>query len=152
MKRILFFIVVAILMTGCNNTMTTEAEVKSSTFEEQMQDNTKDLPVYKMIQTENIHILLKWNTRTGEVWMTQYALKDTDALEHKIEPCFFIDSNNSWNGRFELYSTKNMFNYIMVDTYYGNTYQVQWNTDNEYCFITPINDSNYSYSKPKIEY
>ena len=33
------------------------------------------------------------------------------------------------NGRFELYPTNNMYNYIMIDTYVGTTYQVQWHTE-----------------------
>jgi len=33
------------------------------------------------------------------------------------------------NGRFRLYATDNSFNFIMVDTINGNTYQVQWNID-----------------------
>lgn len=127
------------IMTGCNTQTKTQIEVKPLTFEEQMQENTKELPVYKMMPTENIHILLKWNTRTGDIWMTQYALSETDALEHKIPSIINIESENSWNGRFELYPTKNMFNFIMVDTYYGNTYQVQWNTKDENCFVIPIN-------------
>lgn len=140
MNKYMFFIIVVILiLTGCNTQTPSQTEVKRLTFEEQMQENTKELPAFKMIATENIYILLKWNTRTGEVWMTQYALSDTDAIEHKIPSIINVASENSWNGRFELYPTKNMFNFIMVDTYFGNTYQVQWNSKDENCFVVPIN-------------
>lgn len=144
MKRpILFIITAMILLFGCKTQTEPQIEVKEPTFEEKMQENTKELPTYKMIATENIHILLKWNTRTGDVWMTQYALSGTDGLEHKIPSVISIESENSWNGRFELYPTKNMFNFIMVDTYYGTTYQVQWNTKDDNCFVVPILDSQY---------
>ena len=33
------------------------------------------------------------------------------------------------NGRFKLYPTGNMYNFIMVDVIDGRTWQVQWNTD-----------------------
>ena len=33
------------------------------------------------------------------------------------------------NGRFKLYATDNSYNFIMVDTINGVTYQVQWNID-----------------------
>ena len=33
------------------------------------------------------------------------------------------------NGRFKLYATDNIYNFIMVDTINGETYQVQWNID-----------------------
>lgn len=31
-------------------------------------------------------------------------------------------------GRFELYPTKNIYNFILIDTKKGYTYQVQWHT------------------------
>ena len=33
------------------------------------------------------------------------------------------------NGRFKLYPTGNMYNFIMVDVIDGRTWQVQWNID-----------------------
>ena len=33
------------------------------------------------------------------------------------------------NGRFKLYPTENMYNFIMVDVIDGRTWQVQWNID-----------------------
>ena len=33
------------------------------------------------------------------------------------------------NGRFKLYPTGNLYNFIMVDVIDGRTWQVQWNTD-----------------------
>jgi len=35
----------------------------------------------------------------------------------------------SYPGRYELYPTKNMYTFILLDTEEGYTYQVQWNTD-----------------------
>ena len=35
------------------------------------------------------------------------------------------------NGRFKLYPTGNMFNFIMVDVIDGRTWQVQWNIDKD---------------------
>ena len=43
------------------------------------------------------------------------------------------------NGRYELYSTENMFTYILLDTQKGNTYQVQWNIEEENRFRIPLN-------------
>ena len=39
------------------------------------------------------------------------------------------------NGRFKLYPTDNMYNFIMVDVINGNTYQVQWNIDRDKRFV-----------------
>ena len=35
------------------------------------------------------------------------------------------------NGRFKLYATNNKFNFIMVDVINGDTWQVQWSTDED---------------------
>ena len=37
--------------------------------------------------------------------------------------------NVAQNGRFKLYPTGNMFNFIMVDVIDGRTWQVQWSTE-----------------------
>tara|TARA_R110001606_G_scaffold222443_1_gene370337 strand:- start:542 stop:1045 length:504 start_codon:yes stop_codon:yes gene_type:complete len=39
------------------------------------------------------------------------------------------------NGRFKLYPTGNSYNFIMVDTINGITYQVQWNIDKDKRFV-----------------
>ena len=134
MKKILFLCLMTIFVVSCNNTTVT----KNLTAEELTRVATEGTPRYKMIGTENIHILLKWDSRTGKTWMVQYGLTNTLALENLIPDSEFISEDKSWNGRFELYPTQNMFNFIMIDTYNGDTYQVQWSTDEKYCLTAPI--------------
>lgn len=134
MKRVLFMCLMALFVVSCNSTTNTD----NQSPEQAIQKATTDTPRFKMIETDNIHILLKWDTRTGKTWMVQYGLSDTPALENLIHRSHILTEDESWNGRFELYPTKNMFNFIMIDTYNGDTYQVQWSTDEEYCFTAPI--------------
>ena len=47
--------------------------------------------------------------------------------EEKLNPPYFHPIAK--NGRFKLYATDNNYNFIMVDTINGKTYQVQWNID-----------------------
>ena len=42
------------------------------------------------------------------------------------------------NGRFKLYPTDNMYNFIMLDVINGDTYQVQWNIDIDKRMVFPI--------------
>lgn len=85
---------------------------------------------YKIYPTENTYISLKLDTATGRVWMVQIGLGDTDAMTVAIDDTSLLwDSEEIRGGRFELYPTKNMYNFIMIDTQYGYTYQVQWHTD-----------------------
>lgn len=85
------------------------------------------VPRYKIYQTENIHILLKLDTATGKVWMVQYG---TGGDMGTVVPIDDTSLLSNWDeivaGRFELYPTKNMYNFILIDTKLGNTYQVQW--------------------------
>ena len=48
------------------------------------------------------------------------------------------DSEEIRGGRFELYPTKNMYNFILIDTEKGYTYQVQWHTEVNKRFRVPI--------------
>ena len=41
-------------------------------------------------------------------------------------------------GRFELYPTKNIYNFIMLDVINGETYQVQWSFEYEKRFVSRI--------------
>ena len=96
-------------------------------------------PRYKMYQTENIHILLKLDTVTGKIWMVQYALSDTKAVSVPIDNTSLLgDWDDYEHGRFELYPTKNMYNYILLDTKWGYTYQVQWSFEENKRFRIPI--------------
>ena len=85
-------------------------------------------PEYKLYQTENTYNLIKLNTATGQLWQVQYGMNSSStAMEVPIDDnCLSVIS---YPGRYELYPTKNMYTFILLDTEAGYTYQVQWNTD-----------------------
>lgn len=97
-----------------------------------------DKPRFKMYQTDNIYNLLKLDTRIGKVWIVQYGMKDVEAQVASINYWGRVSESEGWDGRFELYPTKNKYNFIMLDTGTGDTYQVQWDTDPSYRFVVPI--------------
>lgn len=43
----------------------------------------------------------------------------------------YNDENGGYAGRFELYKTQNMYNFILLDTETGSTWQVQWGNADE---------------------
>jgi hypothetical protein len=100
-------------------------------------DNT--VPRYKLYPTENFKIQLKLDTATGKVWMVQISLGDSDAMVVPVdETSVLYDFEEVRPGRFELYPTKNMYNFILLDTKYGYTYQVQWSIEKDKRFRIPI--------------
>lgn len=87
-------------------------------------------PRYKMYKTENTYNLLKLDTATGRVWQVQYRLGSTDSMTVAVDDSSLLwESETLRAGRFELYATNNMYQFILLDTETGRTWQVQWNTE-----------------------
>ncbi len=98
-----------------------------------------DKPRFKMYQTDNIYNLLKLDTRRGKVWQVQYRMGDTKSQVVSLSIFGIVSEDDGWDGRFELYPTKNMYTFIMLDTGTGDTYQVQWSTKGyDYQFVEPL--------------
>jgi len=86
-------------------------------------------PRYKMYKTENTYNLLKLDTATGRVWQVQYRLGSTKSMTVAIDDYSLLwDDETPKAGRFELYPTNNMYQFILLDTQTGKTWQVQWST------------------------
>jgi hypothetical protein len=78
---------------------------------------------------------LELETFSGRIWQVQYSVKGEDYRfksilnENSMIPIF--DTEGEFAGRFELYRTQNMYNFILLDTSSGSTWQVQWSTEPE---------------------
>ena len=107
---------------------------------------------FLLFPTQNFHIFLKLNTCTGEVYMVQFSLEGNE-LEKKIfsiDYPFAIEEEQS-NGRFFLYPTTNIYNFLLLDQIDGRVWQVQWNFDDSKCFITRIySDKKGLYDNMKV--
>lgn len=88
-------------------------------------------PRFKMYKTTHEYILLKLDSATGRVWMVQYGMGEKSSrMEIAVDDSSPLsDADIAINGRFQLYPTNNSYNYIMIDTHVGTTYQVQWHTE-----------------------
>lgn len=75
--------------------------------------------VYKMYSTRNYHNQLRLNTMTGEVQQIQ-----DDGQSWII--CSAREISGDKESRFCLYETQNMWTFIMLDTYTGKNWQVQF--------------------------
>ncbi len=92
-------------------------------------------PCYKLYPTENMWTFLELETFSGRIWQVQYSTKGADYRfktvlnDESMIP--FLDTEGEFAGRFELYKTQNMYNFILLDTATGGTWQVQWSTDKD---------------------
>ena len=83
---------------------------------------------YKIYPTDNIYILLKLDTGTGRIKMIQWNLDKSKEFEAYLNNDDLSGGALQHTGRFELYPTKNMYQFILIDTLLGGTWHVQWGT------------------------
>lgn len=88
---------------------------------------------YKLYSTENMWNFLKLDTCTGRVWQVQFDINDDDRMQNLFS-FSRLDFDDSWDeidnvGRFELYPTKNIYNFLLMDKKSGRIWQIQWSLD-----------------------
>ena len=97
-------------------------------------------PCYKLYPTENMLTFLELETFSGRIWQVQYSTKSPDYRFRSTlnSESLIWDEQEGFAGRFELYKTQNMYNFILLDTFNGSTWQVQWSTEANDRMILPI--------------
>ena len=93
---------------------------------------------YRLFPTENMWTFIKLNTRNGKLWQVQYDVKEDNRFISDLSTIALVTADKEMNERFTLYSTKNMYTFILLDQIDGKTWQVQWSTDSKNRFVIPI--------------
>lgn len=118
-----------------------------------------DIVRYKLYPTENMWNFIKLDTRTGKMWIVQYGLEAGKRFEWVLSDKNLasfaaqdfwtmaryleavndgeiylieeggVEEGGEVNGRFTLYPTQNIWNFILLDQITGQAYQVQWSLD-----------------------
>lgn len=132
-----FLLLPLLVMSGCTN------NVQKSKPEEEAKEQliqTFGIERFKLFPTQNMWTFIKLDTQTGQMWQVQYSVKgDEGRFEYDLNSNQLITTGNKANGRFELYPTQNIYNFILLDRIDGKTWQVQWSFDEENRAIIPIN-------------
>lgn len=134
---LLFLTLLFLVVNGC-----TDNAPKSTPKEEAKEQSvqTYDIERFKLFPTQNMWTFIKLDTQTGQMWQVQYSVKDDKGrFEYDLNPNPLITIGKKVNGRFELYSTQNIYNFILLDRIDGKTWQVQWSFDEENRAVVPIN-------------
>lgn len=88
--------------------------------------------IYELYPTKNIYNFLKLNTKTGQISQVQYSMKDDGSrCEVVVNAQPLADEMLSEKGRFKLYSTENIYNFLLLDRNTGRVWQVQWHIDHD---------------------
>lgn len=127
-KIVLFFTLIAIAINGYSQS--TKNSVCDSTLIyitkqlENIDFRINGMNRFKLYPTENIYTLLKLDTATGKIDQLQWSL-DSDK-----EGSLTINNDDlslgSGSGTFELYPTKNMYQFILLDKVTGRQWHIQW--------------------------
>lgn len=87
---------------------------------------------FRLFSTKNMYTFIKLDTRNGKMWQVQWSTKGSDyRYETILSDVSRVNILDEKNGRFFLYPTPNIYNFILIDQIDGRTWQVQWGKENE---------------------
>ncbi len=92
---------------------------------------------YRLFKTGNMWNFLELDTQTGRLWQVQFSVDNDDNRTRTPINTEALVADGK-NGRFTLYSTDNMWNFLMVDQDSGRVWQAQFSIDDENRGIFPI--------------
>ena len=132
------FILTTIALFVCGQSILFAQEIKSDSLQTTLSEkdilsivasNTISEENYKLYPTDNMWTFLKLDTRTGKIWQVQYSVNSDSYGEVVVNERDLTYSSNEKAGRFELYPTQNIYNFILLDKKEGVVAQVQWSMD-----------------------
>jgi len=95
--------------------------------------------IYQLFPTQNFWTFIKLDTRNGKMWQVHFSIsKDDIKGEFILNILPLVSKDKEVNGRFTLYSTENIYNFLLLDQIDGKVYQVQWSMDAENRGVIPI--------------
>lgn len=94
--------------------------------------STDSAVVYRLFATQNMYTFIKLDTRNGKMWQVQWSTKGSDyRFETSLSDISLVNKDEERNGRFFLYPTTNIYNFILLDQIDGRAWQVQWGKEAE---------------------
>jgi len=109
-----------------------------STVNENVSAQNDDVVIYRLFPTQNTWTFIKLNTRNGQMWQVQYDVKGDNRMETYLNFVPLVAKEKELNGRFTLYSTQNIYTFILLDQLDGKMWQVQWSMEAKNRLIIPI--------------
>lgn len=148
MKKVLLAMMLLMPGVGYSQTKTIQAQLDSisatvgNILEEMARTSVENMlsNTYKLYPTENIYTLLQLNTTNGKINQVQWNLdkdKEFTMIINDVDLSHGFKFGN-YTDRFELYPTKNMYQFILLDKNAGSMWHVQWGTKESERWIRPI--------------
>lgn len=118
MKRIVFFVVIGLVSITAFAQSTTGAPMQNI--------STDSNVVYRLFSTRNMYTFIKLDTRNGQMWQVQWHTENKSRFETALSDISRVNKDEEKIGRFFLYPTTNIYNFILLDQIDGRMWQVQW--------------------------
>lgn len=93
--------------------------------------STDSSVVYRLFSTKNMYTFIKLNSRNGQMWQVQWGTESKYRFETTLSDISRVNKDEEKNGRFFLYPTTNIYNFILLDQIDGRAWQVQWGKEGE---------------------
>ena len=135
MKKLMILLIIVL------TTLTSFAQEKDNggTLNSDTQNNKGyEVVTYRLFPTQNMWTFIKLNTRNGQMWQVQYDVSGNSRLESNLSLIPLVAKEGEKDGRFTLYITQNIYNFILLDQLDGRIWQVQWSTEAENRLVIPI--------------
>ena len=130
MKNYFIIFILLFALTSCNQSDNKQIKLGKQEIKENVR--------FKLFPTENIWTFLKLDTSNGKIWQVQYAINDSNRGEVELNRQALGSGDAVANGRFTLYPTKNMYNFILLDQIDGKMWQVQWSIEEDNRIVIPM--------------
>jgi hypothetical protein len=129
MRKLLFVSIFALMTISVFAQSTSEAPHQNI--------STDSTVVYRLFATKNIYTFIKLNTRNGQMWQIQWGTGKNETFNTLLSDISIVNKEEERNGRFFLYPTTNIYNFILLDQIDGRAWQVQWG-DKKDRMVIPI--------------
>jgi hypothetical protein len=97
--------------------------------------STDSAVTYRLFSTRNMYTFIKLDTRNGKMWQVQWSTESKFRFENTLSDISQVTKDEEKNGRFFLYPTTNIYNFILLDQIDGRTWQVQWGKEEDRAVI-----------------
>ncbi|MFU1859417.1 hypothetical protein ACK8HY_20630 [Sphingobacterium sp. NGMCC 1.201703] len=91
---------------------------------------TDSTGVFRLFPTENGYTFIKLNTRNGKMWQVKWDTKNKKV--NPVSDAALVNKDDEKNGRFMLYPTVNIYNFILLDQLDGRMWNVKWKHEHEW--------------------
>ncbi|MDR3006847.1 MAG: hypothetical protein LBV59_02870 [Sphingobacterium sp.] len=87
--------------------------------------------VYKLFPTQNAFTFIKLNTRNGQMWQVESNKSNKNKAVTTLSAISLANKDEERNGRFVLYQTFNIFDFILLDQIDGRMWQITWGREKD---------------------